>query len=559
MEEQFNPALYEILYTTDEIAYICGSQGSFYRKAPLLTTAFTASNTLICNGSTVQFTDQSVGSPTGWNWTFEGGTPATSTLQNPVVTYATPGTYDVSLTITKNTLTNTLSKTDYIQVDGNVTTAPAQPSGPTSICGSFSYNYSVTPVPDATQYNWTATPASAGTFSGTGPTTAFIASNTWTGAFTINVSGASACGAGTASPALNVTSSLQPNVYSLFSGGGYCTGQAGYEIKLEDSDLGVNYQLYKDGVASGSLVPGTGNLLSFGLQPVGSYTVMGINGTCTANMQGVSMVYLIDPPATASQPTGPASTCNNVPSTFTATLPANGYTLVWTVTPSTAGSITQPTLTSAMVTWDPAFSGYASITVQGENECGTGAASPALSIMVNALPAPMATGITSVCKTQEITYSTASNTGSTYVWAVTGGTISSGQGSNQITVIWGYPGTGSVSVTETSAEVCTGGSPVLTVTISECTGINDLQAESLTIYPNPASDQLNVSFNSSLNASIRISIYNHLGQAVYHSDDINGNGKTPVKIDISQLKAGTYTIRVTGENESWNKIFIKNR
>ena len=42
-------------------------------------------------------TTNSTGIPTAWAWTFPGGTPATSTLQNPTVTYNTAGTYDVTL------------------------------------------------------------------------------------------------------------------------------------------------------------------------------------------------------------------------------------------------------------------------------------------------------------------------------------------------------------------------------------------------------------------------------------------------------------------------------
>ncbi len=59
---------------------------------------FTADNTIICPGQAVQFTDFSTGVPTSWSWSFPGGTPSSSTLQNPVVTYANLGTYNVSLT-----------------------------------------------------------------------------------------------------------------------------------------------------------------------------------------------------------------------------------------------------------------------------------------------------------------------------------------------------------------------------------------------------------------------------------------------------------------------------
>jgi PKD repeat protein len=41
----------------------------------------------------------STGDITSWEWTFEGGDPETSTEQNPIVTYDTPGTWDVTLTV----------------------------------------------------------------------------------------------------------------------------------------------------------------------------------------------------------------------------------------------------------------------------------------------------------------------------------------------------------------------------------------------------------------------------------------------------------------------------
>jgi photosystem II stability/assembly factor-like uncharacterized protein len=553
----YNGAMYDLIITPDGYSYTCGSQGYFYRKLPLLTAAFTASNTTVCNGTAVQFTDQSVGPPTAWNWTFEGGTPATSTLQNPLVTYSTPGVYDVTLVVTMGLQTNTSINNDFIQVDGPLTAAPSQPTGPTTLCGTFNYDYTTTAVPNATSYVWTVMPAEAGTISGTGLTSTLTASNTWNGAFTVKVNGISICGPGPVSTELNCTLYHQPVVFSLFAGGGYCAGQPGYEIKLAGSETGVGYQLYKDGVATGSPVPGTGNELSFGFQTTGAYTVTAINASCSAVMQGTSTVYLIDPVAAAAQPSGPAFVCNNTPATFTGTLPANGYSLVWTLNPASAGTITQPTTTTAVVTWNAGFSGSVAVTVQGQNECGTGTASPALTLTVNATPSPLVSGMTAVCKAQELTYTTASNVGSTYAWTVNGGTITSGQGSNQVTVLWGNPGTGTLSVIETSAAVCTGVSPVLNVIISECTGIVDQLADNLSIYPNPATDILNVVIGTTIKTPVRIVIHNTMGQVVYQSAVINTVSLSPVKIDISNLNTGTYSLRVTGENEILSKLFVK--
>jgi len=48
----------------------------------------------------VTFSDlTSGGTPTTWNWAFDGGTPTTSTEQFPDVIYDSPGIYDVTLTV----------------------------------------------------------------------------------------------------------------------------------------------------------------------------------------------------------------------------------------------------------------------------------------------------------------------------------------------------------------------------------------------------------------------------------------------------------------------------
>jgi len=91
-----------------------GSLGSI---PALLSANFTVSSDSICKDEPVQFTDLSYGNPTSWNWSFEGGTPEISTDQNPIVTYSTSGNYDVELTISDGTSSNTLLRPDYIFVD----------------------------------------------------------------------------------------------------------------------------------------------------------------------------------------------------------------------------------------------------------------------------------------------------------------------------------------------------------------------------------------------------------------------------------------------------------
>ena len=77
---------------------------------------FTATPTTVYAGETVNFTDLSTNNPTSWNWSFSGGTPTSSTTQNPQIVYNSPGTYNVSLTVSNAFGTDTKTKTDYIHV-----------------------------------------------------------------------------------------------------------------------------------------------------------------------------------------------------------------------------------------------------------------------------------------------------------------------------------------------------------------------------------------------------------------------------------------------------------
>ncbi len=77
---------------------------------------FIASSTDINVGNSVTFTDQSLENPASWSWTFEGGTPATSTVQNPTVTYNAVGTFNVTLVVTNAQGSDTETKIDYITV-----------------------------------------------------------------------------------------------------------------------------------------------------------------------------------------------------------------------------------------------------------------------------------------------------------------------------------------------------------------------------------------------------------------------------------------------------------
>ena len=110
----------------------------------LPTASFTSGDASVCAGQTVSFSDQSSSNITAWNWSFPGGTPATSTQANPTITYLNAGSYSVTLQVTNANGTNSITSTNYVVVNalpaipaitqnGNILTAQAS--------GTYTYQW----------------------------------------------------------------------------------------------------------------------------------------------------------------------------------------------------------------------------------------------------------------------------------------------------------------------------------------------------------------------------------------------------------------------------------
>lgn len=122
---------------------------------------FSASETQITAGNSVTFTDLSENIPTSWSWTFEGGTPATSNLQNPTVTYSEAGEYTVTLVATNAFGSGTETKTEYISVAAvyNMSNDPIYACGGTYKDPGGDSNY-----PNNANYTQTIYPSTEGAY-----------------------------------------------------------------------------------------------------------------------------------------------------------------------------------------------------------------------------------------------------------------------------------------------------------------------------------------------------------------------------------------------------------
>ncbi len=127
---------------------------------------FTATPTTVYVGETVSFTDMSTNNPTSWNWSFSGGTPTSSTTQNPQVVYNSPGTYNVSLTVSNAFGTDTKTKIKYITVLALPVPVADFTATPTTIYAGETVNFTDLSTNNPTSWNWSfsgGTPTSSTT------------------------------------------------------------------------------------------------------------------------------------------------------------------------------------------------------------------------------------------------------------------------------------------------------------------------------------------------------------------------------------------------------------
>ena len=104
----------------------CATQNDGTCTYPVLTAQFNYAPTGT-NCLNVQYTSTSSGNVTGFSWSFPGGTPATSTAQNPVVTYPAGGTYSATLAVTDVNSTNTATNNAVLVTTGDIVTVDITP------------------------------------------------------------------------------------------------------------------------------------------------------------------------------------------------------------------------------------------------------------------------------------------------------------------------------------------------------------------------------------------------------------------------------------------------
>ncbi len=116
---------------------------------------FTASDTVICAGDTVNFYADTTTLATSYNWTFIGGTPGASSAQNPTnIVFQNPGTYSVMLVVGSPAGTDTMQKFNYIVANACTPPNPDFAASDSLICERDCITFTDLSTGGATTWAW---------------------------------------------------------------------------------------------------------------------------------------------------------------------------------------------------------------------------------------------------------------------------------------------------------------------------------------------------------------------------------------------------------------------
>ncbi len=480
----------------------------------VLTAGFTSSATTGCTGLLVNYTDISSGEPVSWEWTFEGGTPATSTEQNPSVQYNSAGSFAVTLKVSDGTDTHTTTLNGFVSTYD----VPAAPVAANQASCVFE------PVPDliaeGQQIRWYSDPELT-TLIYSGNT--FATGKTLPGTYTYYATQTATVCEGEAIPVTLVISDLP--VINIVALAPVCANTAAFDLTGATPEGGT---WTGNGVAENKFdatVAGTGDHTL-------TYTFMNEFG-CTASLDGVITVNVIPE---VSMGTLPAICQNAEPITLTGGLPEGG---IYNGTGVDAGIFT------------PSVAGEASIGYTVTDAITTCTNTAATTILVNPAAEIGFAGDTSICHNHsmllDVTFPNA-----TYLW-------STGETTPTITVDStgaGIGGSKAIGVDVTTAEGCSTSSS-LSFTFLDCTGIGELVSTiGLRVYPNPNDGNFMLEISTPQNIFVDVKVINAWGKTVYSENNLNINAMYKANMNLSQLADGVYFISVENQKSSVTRKLV---
>ncbi|MCX6284083.1 MAG: Omp28-related outer membrane protein [Bacteroidetes bacterium] len=497
-------------------------------------------------------------------WNFPSGTPSTSSLANPVISYTSPGTNDVSLVISNGACKETHTKAGYIVV-AMAPVVQSPPQGNSAMCINPGIRtYTISPAQYADSYTWELTPSTAGTLTPSGTSCSVNYSPSFTGTATLRVQASNTCGPGNWSPDLTITISNPPALPSSPSGpAAVCenTNSSDYTIPAVPNATAYTWEL-SPGNAGILTNLGTSAFINWATGWSGTVTlrVAAITGSCQGPWSN-SYTITVNPSPALFSVTGGGTYCgqggSGMPVGLQSSLSGTDYTLYLSGSPvsnSVAGT------GSAITFGNQTASGM--YTVMGTLVSTNCSKFMNGNVYINTDPSPpTAPGdpvgqshvYTSVTPTTDY-MTTGGNYATTYAWLLTpadAGTIS---GSNTTSLVtWNHNWVGTAQLSVQGVNTCGGGtfSNVTNIIVETAVGIMEKgQARLVSIYPNPAKGDVKIIPFHAMKAGLKVS--NSIGLTVLDLEGVSLDGE--YKLDLTGLNPGLYFISI---NDNGNTQVLK--
>lgn len=218
---------------------------------------------------------------------------------------------------------------------------------------------------------------------------------------------------------------------------------------------------------------------------------------------------------------------------------------------------------SVVVTYPTGWTGSDTLFVRANNGCGS---STERSLRVTARPGQpgVITGPTPVCVNAiNQVYTAGASTGATsYTWTIPSGiTLVSGQGTASVTLNFNATAaTRTLSVVGNNSCGASLTARTFSVTSQLCPRTADSdELSSVRIYPNPASELLNVEFVSSADEYIRITVSDVSGRVVLDERRTVSEGANKLNLNLTGLSGGAYLLNMQSSTGITNARIIIER
>jgi 2',3'-cyclic-nucleotide 2'-phosphodiesterase (5'-nucleotidase family) len=457
----------------------------------------------------------------------------------------------VSLVLTTNTVVSCGFKADTTVITFIALPAsPASLTGPTALCNPSTgaiFTYTAAPVIGATSYSWTV-PAGAtiqGSATGSSISVRFNASSVLGGiGGSICVTANNANGCGNSAPtclaiSVQISAPVQPNSISGLAKA--CPGDvAVYSVAPVSKATSYIWTI----PANTTITAGAGtNVITLSFDAgftSGTLSVASSNVCGTSLIRSRSIVpNVLAAPASISGVQFDGVCGATI--TYSASV-AGASSYVWTLPSGATGT---STTNSIDVTFTNSFT-TGTISVAGVNNCGTG---NGRSVTVKGAPGlpGVISGPSPICASSTNTYSIAVVQGATsYDWTVPTGVINFGQGTKTINMTYGSAVSPNGLVTVKAVNACGNSSTrILSVVTLACPRIgNDNSTSGVSIYPNPANENVTIEFTADKAQNATITLTDATGRVVYNATKDVVEGFNATKIAVNEFATGIYTLQL---------------